>query len=134
MTQFHTNPESRNFDALKGVHHFERAGKHFVEMKGELFEKLCTKIEDLEDLAVIRQARKNPPHYIPLALVKRQLAGESPLKIWREFRAMTQEKLAEISCVSRGMIAGIEAGHKQGAVGTLKKLANALDCDIDSLT
>jgi DNA-binding XRE family transcriptional regulator len=41
----------------------------------------------------------------------------SAVKVWREYRALTQEQLAKISKVSRSMIGAIEAGHKRAVSG-----------------
>jgi predicted transcriptional regulator len=70
---------------------------------------------------------------IPLEITDRRLAGESTVKIWREYRDITQEKLAKASKVSRAMIAAIESGRKTGGIATLKKLAGALDVDLENL-
>ena len=70
---------------------------------------------------------------IPLEITDRRLAGESTVKIWREYRDITQEKLAKASKVSRAMIAAIESGRKTGGITTLKKLAGALDVDLENL-
>jgi len=70
---------------------------------------------------------------IPFEIVERRVAGENPLKIWREYRRLTQEKLAKKSKVSRPMIAAIETGHKKGGIATLKKLAAALGVGLENL-
>jgi DNA-binding XRE family transcriptional regulator len=70
---------------------------------------------------------------VPFEIAKRRLACESPVKIWREHRGITQEALAKASQVSRPMIAAIETGHKKGGIGTLKKLALALAVDLGNL-
>jgi transcriptional regulator with XRE-family HTH domain len=46
---------------------------------------------------------------------------------------MTQEGLAKASGISRSMIAAIEAGHKRGAITTLKRLATALNVGLENL-
>ena len=58
---------------------------------------------------------------IPLEIAERRLAGESTLKVWREYRGLTQEDLAKASKVSRPMIAAMEVGHKKGGIATLKR-------------
>ena len=97
-------------------------------------------IDDAEMLADVRaydaaKARLNrgDEELAPLEIDERRLAGESTVKIWREYRGLTQEDLAKASKVSRSMIAAIEAKHKQGGIGTLKKLAGALKVDLDDL-
>ena len=70
---------------------------------------------------------------IPLEITERRLAGESTVRIWREHRGLIQEDLARASTVSRPMIAAIETRHKKGGIATLKKLARALNTDLDHL-
>jgi predicted transcriptional regulator len=68
---------------------------------------------------------------IPLEITERRLAAKAQVKIWREYRGLTQEHLAKVSPVSRPMIAVIEAGHKRGGIATLKKRATALQVDLN---
>ncbi len=70
---------------------------------------------------------------IPAEYVKRMLAGESPLRVWRDYRGMTQTALSDTSGVNRVQIANIEAGTRTGSVDTLKKLADALGITVDDL-
>jgi DNA-binding XRE family transcriptional regulator len=105
-----------------------RKGKEFAVM------------DDAEMLADVRaydaakgRIERGEDELIPFTLTERRLAGESPVRIWRDHRGLTQEELARLSKVSRGMIAAIEAGHKTGGITTLKKLAAALKVDLDNL-
>lgn len=70
---------------------------------------------------------------IPAEYVKRIIAGESPFRVWRDYRGLTQVALAEISGVNRVQIADIEGGTKTGSVDTLKKLADARGIAVDDL-
>lgn len=53
-------------------------------------------------------------------------AGDNPVKILRQYRALTQADLAQASGLSQGYIAEIESGKKDGATQTLKAIAAAL--------
>ncbi|GMT40908.1 MAG: hypothetical protein IEMM0001_1643 [bacterium] len=55
------------------------------------------------------------------------------LKVWREFRCMTQGQLAKQAGISQGQVALIECGKREGKVSVLKGLANALNVDLDDL-
>jgi DNA-binding XRE family transcriptional regulator len=94
-------------------------------------------VETLADVKAYDAAKarldRGDDELIPLAITERRLSGESPVKVWREYRGMTQEKLAKASGVSRPMIAAIESGHKRGGVATLKKLSAGLKIDLDRL-
>ena len=71
---------------------------------------------------------------MPADVAKRLVSGEeSPLKVWRKFRGMTQEQLAGQAGISQGQVALIEGGKREGTVSVLKGLANALNVDLDDL-
>lgn len=114
-----------------------RKGKTFALLPVGELKKLLADAEMLADIHAYDAAKARledgEDEMIPLELIERRLKGEPPVKIWREYRGMTQEKLAKSSHVSRAMIAAIESGHKRGAVATLKKLAAALDISLDQL-
>jgi len=70
---------------------------------------------------------------IPLEITERRLKGEAALRIWREYRKLTQERLAKKSKVSRALIAAIETKPKAGSVSTWKRLGAALDVSWEQL-
>ncbi|MDP1701239.1 MAG: helix-turn-helix transcriptional regulator [Aestuariivirga sp.] len=114
-----------------------RGGKEFAVLPMDELKRLMDDAEMLADVkaydaAKLRLAR-GEDEVIPLDITERRLAGESPVKIWRGYRGLTQESLAKKSKVSRPMIAAIEAGHKTGGIDTLKKLAVALRVDLEHL-
>jgi DNA-binding XRE family transcriptional regulator len=114
-----------------------RHGREFAVLPMDDFKKLQHDAEMLADVkaydAVKARIERGEDELIPLEIAERRLAGESTVKIWREYRGFTQEELAKASTVSRAMIAAIEARHKNGGVSTLKKLAAALAVDLDHL-
>lgn len=49
-----------------------------------------------QDLAAYREAESEDDGFrIPHDLLSRELAGEAPVRLWREHRGLTQEALAE---------------------------------------
>ena len=114
-----------------------RQGKKFVLLPEKAFQRLMQDVDMLADIRAydVAKARleRGEDELIPFDIITRRLAGEHPLKLWREHRGLTQEALAAASGLSRGMIAAMEAGHKQGSVASLKKLARALGCDLENL-
>jgi DNA-binding XRE family transcriptional regulator len=114
-----------------------RRGKEFAVLPLDELKRLMDDAEMLADVkaydaAKLRLAR-GEDEVIPLDITERRLAGENPVKIWRDYRGLTQEGLAKKSKVSRPMIAAIESGHKTGGIDTLKKLAVALKVDLEHL-
>jgi DNA-binding XRE family transcriptional regulator len=119
------------------IERITRRGKEFAVIPVEDLQRLMDNAEMLADVRAYDAAKgrldRGEDELIPLEITGRRLAGESPVKIWRDHRALTQEALAKVSKVSRSMIAAIEAGHKTGGIATLKKLAAGLKVDLENL-
>ena len=77
------------------------------------YDRLRALEEDLADvqaaLAVVARLAKGEEELIPYYVVDRLLDGEPPLRVWREFRGLTQSELARASGVNRVQIVDIEA-------------------------
>ena len=69
----------------------------------------------------------------PDDFIGRLIDTVSALREWRKYRLMTQSDLATASGLSQGAIAQIESGKRNPTVETARKLADALNCDIDDL-
>lgn len=108
-----------------------------VSIPREEYERLREAAEDLADIAAIERIKADiaagREELIPSELVDRMLAGESPLRVYRDYRGLTQTALAEASGVNRVQIADIEARRKSGSIETVRKLADALRVTIDDL-
>lgn len=100
--------------------------------RGE-YERLMQASEDLADLIAYDRAMAKEEESIPAEFVKRMIDGESPVRVYRDLRGLTQLQLGELSGVNRVQIADIEAGRKAGSIDTVKKLAAALSATVDDL-
>ena len=67
------------------------------------------------------------------AEAKRLLAGESPVRIWREKRGLTQRALAAAAAIPAGYLSEIEGGKKPGSVAAYRVLAKALAVPMEDL-
>ena len=85
------------------------------------------------DIAAFDAALAKPEETLPHESVRRLLAGESPCKVWREHRGLTQAELAQAAGLSQPAIAQIESGQRKPGVAALQKLAKALGLDMDDL-
>lgn len=90
--------------------------------------------EDMLDVLAFDEAKKQGGETFPGELVDRLIAGGNRLRVYREYRGLTQAALAGASGVSRDMIAMIETGRKNGSIATVRKLARALAVDVEDLT
>jgi len=70
---------------------------------------------------------------IPYEEVKRMLDGESPVRVFREHRGMSQEALAEAAGIAQAYLSQIESGKRTGSAKVLARLAQALRVDLDDL-
>src|SRR5690348_10903615 len=89
-------------------------------------------IEDAAATAAYHRTRDQEA--VPAAVVGRLIAGENPVRVWREHRGMTLRALAEASGISAGYLSQIENGERQGTVTMLKRIAKPLRVDLDALT
>lgn len=106
------------------------------------FETLVEAAEDAADRAALRShdrevaargAAAVRSDALPLAEAMRMVRGESPVRVWREHRGLTQAALAEAAAVGVSYLSEIETGRKPGSVAALGKLARALGVALDDL-
>lgn len=108
----------------------------FVVVPIAEWEALMARLEEREDiadaesqLARIRAGEET----LPAGMVARLTSGESPLKVWREYRGYTLRALAAEIGISSAAVSKIETGKSQPSVATLGKLAATLGCDMEDL-
>lgn len=108
-----------------------------VTISREEYEHLVSARDDLEDLRAYDRAKvaldSGEDELVSAEYARRLIAGESPFRVYRELRGMTQQALADAAQVNRVQIADIEAGRNRGSVATVKKLADALGVAVDDL-
>lgn len=103
----------------------------------EEYKALQEAAEDLADILASERVKaaveRGDDEYVPAELVNLILAGDSPLRVWREYRGLTQLALSKAAGVSRTQITQIEGGSRGGSVQTLKSLAEHLRITVDDL-
>jgi DNA-binding XRE family transcriptional regulator len=72
-------------------------------------------------------------NYLTSAETRRLLLGESPVRIWREKRALSQRALAKAAGVGASYIAEIETSRKPGSLESIRKLAAVLEVSMEDL-
>lgn len=117
------------------IQYIEKNGQHeYAIVPMELFNELREKAEDMDDLEAYEEALKDTnDEWIPADIVHRLLNGENTIKVWREYRGLTQGELAKKTGLAQPTIAQLETGVRKGSVAVLKKLAAALSVDLDDL-
>ena len=99
----------------------------------EDFEEMSRLSEQMRDIQAYDAAMDDPGDALPHELMTRLVDGESPLRIWREHRQLTQVELARRAGIDKTYLSQIEDGHKPGSVAVLAKLASALGVEVDDL-
>lgn len=83
-----------------------------VTIPREEYVKLREAAEELADIEAYDRAMSDPGEAIPADYVRRMVEGESPLRVFRDLRGLTQMGLAERANVNRvGWIQLIAATH-----------------------
>lgn len=98
----------------------------------EFFRKHVAEAE-LTDEELMTLAELDDDEVIPMFVSERLSAGEHPLKVFREYRDMTQKQLAETVGISPEYVSQIESRKKQASVDTLQAIAEALSLNLDDL-
>lgn len=115
----------------------ERDGRKWATLPFEEYERLREAAEELADIAAydraVAELARGEDELIPGEVVDRLFSGESRLKVWREFRGLTQAQLAEAASLAQATIAQIEGGQRKGSAAVLKRVARALRIDLDDL-
>jgi DNA-binding XRE family transcriptional regulator len=112
-------------------------GERMVVLPEAEYERLLDLAEDAADIAAIQKFEEKlatgEEEFIPAEYVYRMLDGENRVMVWREFRGLSSKQLAEAAGISQAYLSQIEAGKRDGSLGTMKKIAGALRIGLDDL-
>ena len=101
------------------------------------YEQLCAAAEDVADIRAYDRAKERleagTDEVIPADFGDRILDGESPVRVWREYRGLSIKQLATSAQISAAYLSQIEGGSRNGSLSTMKALAEGLSLDVDDL-
>ena len=87
--------------------------------------------EDLQDIldyhAAALAIERGEDELIPAEVVYAILDGKNPIKVWREYRGLTQQQLADKAGISKPYLSQIETGKRTGTTEILSAIAKSLD-------
>ncbi len=110
----------------------DRDGKPlFAILPYDEYQRLRQAAEDLADTAAYLAHKDDET--IPAAFAERLIDGENPVRVWRQYRQLTQTALAVRVGVTQSYLSEIETGKSEGSVKVLAALAHALAIDLDDL-
>lgn len=83
----------------------------------------------LSDEALYDEAMAEGGEFFPGEVADRLIAGENPIRVYRTYRGMTQNQLAEAARINPVYLSQLETGKRAGSLRTLFAIAKALDVD-----
>lgn len=101
------------------------------------YQKLLDVLEDKADVAAIAEMRERirsgEEELIPAEVVERLLT-ENPYRVWREYRGLPQQDVADAAGVSRAYISQLENGERSNpSRDIVNAIARKLGVDADDL-
>ncbi len=101
------------------------------------YQALIEKAEMLDDITAFDMAEAalaaGEDELVPSAIVESLLGNVNAVKVWREYRGMSQAALADAASLSQAYIAQIETGKREGRIDAYRAIASALKVNIDDL-
>ena len=112
-------------------------GMKYAVLPYEVYVKMIEILEDARDIAdakeVASRIAQGEGEYYPSEVVNAILNGENKIKVFREYRGITQEALAEKINKSVAMVRKLENGSSDGSISTIKAISDALKVDVEVL-
>lgn len=90
-------------------------------------------LQDVQDYDEAKQAIADGEELVPSSVVYAIIDGENPIKVWREYRGLTQQELAKTAVISPSYLSQIETGKREGKTAVLQAIAHALDLTLDDV-
>jgi DNA-binding XRE family transcriptional regulator len=100
------------------------------------YQRLLEAVEILQDIRDYDEAKKaieGGEELVPSELVYAILDGENPIRVWREYRGLTQQQLADAAGVSTPYLSQIESGKRKGTTKVLSAIAKVLGLALDDI-
>jgi DNA-binding XRE family transcriptional regulator len=99
--------------------------------------QLVEKAEMAQDVQDYDSAKAALEHgedeLIPSEVIYAILDGVNPIKVWREFRSMSQQELAEEVGISTPYLSQLETNKRKGSLTVWAAIAKALKISLDQI-
>lgn len=90
-------------------------------------------LQDIRDYDEAKAAIATGEELIPSQVTYALLDGENPIRVWREYRSLTQQQVATQAGISKPYLSQLETGHRQGTTEVLSTIAQVLNVSLDDL-
>jgi DNA-binding Xre family transcriptional regulator len=100
------------------------------------YERLVERAEMLDDIESFDRAMARlgaGEETFPVEVARRLAAGDSPVRVFREYRKLSQRDLAEAAAISIPAISKLETTGSGASVDTMAAIAKRLNVAMDDL-
>ena len=98
------------------------------------YQALATAAEEGEDMWLLAAVDADETEeQLPAEMVRRLVAGESPVRVWREYRGLKGKELAQMAGIEQSYVSQIEKGKRTGSLDVMRRIAGALGVTLDDL-
>ena len=100
------------------------------------YERLVERAEMLDDIESFDHAMArlgDGEETFPAEVAKRLAAGDSPVRVFREYRKLSQRDLAQAAAISVPAISKLETSGSGASVETMAAIAKRLQVTVDDL-
>ena len=112
----------------------ERDGKpEYAVIPYADYQEMSRLSEAMRDIEAYDKALADEGEAIPQEMMERLVAGESPIRLWREHRGLTRAELSRRAEIDETELLQLESGAGIGTVESLERLAAVLSVDLDDL-
>lgn len=112
-------------------------GERLAILPADEYERLVEAAEDAADLAAYDRAKhalaSGEDELVAPEFAARLIAGEPPVRVWREARGLTRAALAAAAGLPEALLGEIEAGSREAGLATMRRIADSLRISLDDL-
>lgn len=103
----------------------------------EEYQRLVAEAEMLQDIRDYDEIKvalaSGEEELIPSEVTYALLDGENPIRVWREYRGLTQQQVATQAGISKPYLSQLESGQRKGTTQVLAEIAKALNVSLGDL-
>jgi DNA-binding XRE family transcriptional regulator len=103
----------------------------------ETYLQLVEKAEMLQDIQDYDSARaaleRGEDELVPAEVVYALLDGENSIKVWRDYRRLSQQDVAEKAGISVPYLSQLETNKRKGSLDVLQAIARVLQVSLETI-
>ena len=116
----------------------EKDGKpEWAVLPFEEYKRLLADVDMLYDIRAYDEIKHaietGEEELIPNHIAERLLNNENPIRVWREYRDLTQAELANMAGISKAYLSQLESGKRVGTADVLSRIAQSLNVIVDDI-